>query len=403
MHIKDRVKKISFITRSTDWRLSFVPFIIGCVYLWLSVFKICFNVQSLILFFLSVITTIGFASLGYFINEYFDKESDFVAGKTNKLSLLTTQNQLLLFITLSAITFVPWFWLPSDKISWLLISFEIALFLLYSLPFPRFKTNYVVSGFIDSLYAYVIPLLLAYYTYKIYSNGSLEPFIYALGFATFFIGFRNITIHHVNDIFKDRLSGNNTLPQKIGVKKTSILITILLFYEVIIFVLFSCLSIFNNWLFVFWILFYLLFIFIKFYKLNFNIRINYIAIEPIRHLTDKTYQIAFPFFNLIILIIWDWRWTLLLPIHILILTPVYVLKPILFFLKWLHVKLRLIFFVYIKNTLRKFLSMCINYPIYYLFLIAGVNLKKENMSAIEYFKKKNKELKYVWNSWMGRL
>ena len=390
MKIKDSIQKISFITRSSDWRLSFFPFIIGCVYLWLSVFKIGFNLQTLILFFISLVTTVGFASLGYFINEYFDKESDRASGKINKLSLLTTPKQLLLFILLSAITFVPWFWLPTNKISWLLISCEIALFLLYSLPFPRFKTNYVVSGFIDSLYAYVIPLLLAYYTYKIYSGGSLEPFIYALGFATFFIGFRNITIHHVNDIFKDRLSGNNTLPQKIGVKKTSILITVLLFYEAIFFVLFSYLSICNNWLFVFWILFYLMFIFIKLYQLNFNIRINYVAVEPIRHLTDKAYQIAFPFFNLIILIIWDWGWLILLPIHILILTPVSVLKPILFFVKWLQVKLRLIFFVYIKNTLRKCLSMSINYPIYYLFLIAGVNLKKENMSAIEYFKKKTK-------------
>ena len=109
--------RLSTITRARDWRLSFVPFIMGCVYLWLWGFGLPFTIEIIWLTFLSLVTTVGFASLGYFINEFFDKESDARAGKINKLAHLSPGIQIFIFSLVLALTLLPWIWLPSTKIT----------------------------------------------------------------------------------------------------------------------------------------------------------------------------------------------------------------------------------------------------------------------------------------------
>ncbi len=382
MSIRASIQKLLLVTRSKDWRVSFVPFIIGCVYLWLYIFKIPFQSSSLKLFLFSLITTFGFASFGYFINEYFDKTTDIAAGKINKLSLLTQPQQILLFTASFLVTFLPWIWLPSDKISWLLIYLEISLFFLYSLPFPRFKTVPYLSGFIDASYAYFIPLILSFYTYTMYANTSFTPFLSFFSLSVFFIGYRNILIHHVNDIFKDQLSGTVTLPQKIGPKKTNQLIILLLICEVIFTIISSALVAFENSLFFVWIIFYILFIFIRLKQYNFKIRIEYVAVEPVRHLTDLAYQISFPLINLLLLIYMDWRWILLLPFHFVLLIPAFFKDKIFESLVFLWSN----FTSHFLYPCRLTFSRIINYPIYYFFLFFGVNLIKENKSAFSYLK-----------------
>lgn len=382
MSFTGSIQKLSLVTRSTDWRLSFVPFIIGCVYLWIYIFNVPLESGSLKLFFFSLMTTFGFASLGYFINEFFDKKTDKAAGKINKLSLLKPGQQFFLFVSCLLITFVPWLWLPADSITWLLISAELILFLLYSLPFPRLKSVPYLSGFVDSFYAYVVPLTLSFYTYRLYSGAELHGFIFLFAAAVFFIGYRNITVHHINDIFKDKLSGNVTLPQKAGVFKTNLVVILSLLYEVFFIILFSLYLSFESPLFTLWILFYVVFIFVRTVKLKINI--NYIVIEPVRQITDPAYQIIFPLFTIFLLIVSDWKWLILLPAHILILTPLYIFKPLINLFKWLYLNTVIIFSVYV----RAFLSATVNYPIYFLFLLFRIDLKKENKSAIEYLKHK---------------
>ena len=81
-------KNILLATRAKDWRFSFIPQIFGNIYLWLLLFKIDFGIKGLILLLLSLITSFGFAALGYLINEYFDQEDDAKAGKINKLKFI---------------------------------------------------------------------------------------------------------------------------------------------------------------------------------------------------------------------------------------------------------------------------------------------------------------------------
>ena len=61
--------------------------------------------------------------------------------------------------------------------------------------------------------------------------------------------------------------------------------------------------------------------------------------------------------------------------------------------KWVYLLWKEVYFailVPVWNLCRKVASLFINHLIYYALLIAGINLKKENTSALEYFKTRRK-------------
>ena len=381
-------EKILQLTRAKDWRLSFVPFIIGCVYFWLWWFKIQLSIASLLLFVLSFITTFGFAALGYFINEFFDKAVDAKAGKANMLAALPFFYQSILFVACLAITFLPWLWLPKNKTTFVLIAVEISLFLLYSLPFPRLKSVPFISGFIDSGYAYVLPLLLSFYTYTLYAQSENTGMIYWLAVAVFFIGFRNITIHHVNDIFKDMRASAQTLPQVIGVNRTNLILPFLMGGEILFFLIWSSIVAIDNPVFYVWIIIYLLAILIRAKYFVGNIRLKYISIEPAKHLTDPIYQYIFPLFTLLLATTVDYKWLVLVPFHFALLLT----KPMQI-IAWETIYWNSISFKYAAiRTVTKFvvvpISLVVNYIIFFSFLLVGVNLRKEKISALSFIKKK---------------
>jgi len=380
--------KILQLTRAKDWRLSFVPFIIGCVYLWLWWFKIPLTGSSLLLFLLSFITTFGFAALGYFINEFFDKAIDARAGKANRLATLPYIYQALLFIACMVVTFLPWLWLPKNKNTFLLLGAELLLFLLYSLPFPRLKAVPLISGFIDSGYAYVLPLVLSFYTYSLFTGNTNLQMIYWLAAAVFFIGFRNITIHHVNDIFKDMRAHSRTLPQLLGVTATNYLLLILFAQEILLIVIWTVLLALQQPLFWAWLLIYPVVIILRYRSIAGQFQFNFISIEPVRHLTDPLYQYVFPAFTLLLAITVDYKWMLLVPFHIaLLLTPPMrtIATEIIYWrsVSFKYAAIRTFTAIVIVPT-----GAAVNYTIYFLFRAFGVNLRKQNLSALSFIKKK---------------
>jgi len=382
MNLFDSLENIKSLTRANDWRISFVPFIIGCVYLWLFIFRIPFDLNSALLFLLSLTTTIGFASFGYIINEFFDKESDKVGGKVNRLATVSSKKQLALFVISLLLTLAPWLWLPLNNISILLILTELFLFFIYSLPFPRLKAVPYLSGIIDSLYAYAVPLLLSYHTYQLFSGQDNKYFILFFFPAVFLIGYRNIIIHQVNDIFFDMSSGLLTLPQKAGVLKTNLIIVTLLLNEIFFFILASIMLSLHNSLFALWILFYIVFLIVRAIRLKPGFRLQYISIHSFRHISDPAYQVFFPIISFLLLITIDWQWASLAIIHIVLLIPAFVLSEtkryFLFIAGYSQLKIII--------PTKHYLSLSINYPIYFLFLIFRIDLRKENKSAIQYLK-----------------
>ena len=378
MRLRSSISKLSLLTRAKDWRFSFVPFVMGCVYLWLVWFDVHFSIESVILVGLSLFTTFGFAAFGYFINEYFDREVDKKAGKINKMELLKPIHRLMLFFVILAVVFLPWLGLPSDGFSHVLIALEISLFLLYSLPFLRFKERPWVAGIVDASYAYVVPLLLSFHTYALYSEKPGIPlFLPFFLSAVFLVGYRNIAIHQVDDLFKDMRAHIRTLPQALGPICTNRLMRLMMAGELLLFLLaffFLGFSIPPFWL---WMPLFPLLVIYRLLRMEGSLFGRYFCIEPVRHAPDVMYLILLPLFSLLLLSISDLYWTLLLFLHLLVLVPKNLLV-------WVYINV-------VKRTIlaiRHGLGYIINHAIYYLFRLFGVDLVKEQKSALGYVKHK---------------
>lgn len=385
--------KLSLATRLSDWRFSFVPFIVGCVYFWLWWFKFPFGINSLWLLLSSLITTAGFASLGYLINEWFDKATDAKAGKLNRLSVLPSGMVLGLFLVALLLTFLPWVYLPANAVSVGLIAAELLAFLLYSLPLPRFKAVPVVSNFLDALYAYVIPILLSFNTFKLAAkshNDADVVVIAILGSLTFFAGIRNIVVHQVDDIFYDKKAGLLTLPRLIGVDSTNRIILLCLCLEIILALIGSAFMLLYSQWFYLWLAVVLFSITFSWMKLRAGTSFRYLSISDIRHLPDWIYQIYFALFSLLLLLTTDVNWALIVPLHALLLVPAFIFRLLVGYTK--------MGFYWIKFKIQQWvlypLSLLVNYSIYYFFKLLGIDLKARNQSALQvlmgFFKRSGK-------------
>ncbi len=375
-------KNILMATRAKDWRFSFIPQIFGNLYLWLLLFNIEFGLQALLLLLLSLITSFGFAALGYFINEYFDQEDDAKAGKINKLKFIPRLHQIKLLVIIALATFTPWIILPFDKISGILVTAQIALFFLYASPPFRFKNNSYLSGIIDALYAYIIPLLLSYYTYYLYS-GSISinfPFLACYGVLLFIAGYRNIIIHYINDIFKDKKAGLITLPRAIGVQKTNTLLIYLLLIETIL-ILLQIVIVASEILLLWLLLIPILFLIYKAFKQAQKLPNHIIVNKPIRHAPDLYYQVYAPALVLGALVLYNFVWVVLVPIHIALFIPLFRLHPIISWFQRINFKR---YYICVKQII----SWGVNYAIFFMFILIGVNLKKRQLSALGYIKYK---------------
>ena len=369
--------RLSTITRARDWRLSFVPFIMGCVYLWLWGFGLPFTIEIIWLTFLSLVTTVGFASLGYFINEFFDKESDARAGKINKLAHLSPGIQIFIFSLVLALTLLPWIWLPSTKITWALIAFEIALFLMYSLPFPRLKESMYLSLPVDALYAYTVPLLLSFYTFSLIANAPGFPAWMAFFAAgVFFIGLRNIVIHLVSDALKDQLAGRHTLPMALGVERTHRLIFVTAAYVIFLISLWSILMTIEHRIFVLWLLPYAVTAVITLRTISSG---HYSVFSDIL-IINRSYQYLFPLLMLVFAALDHPGWLMLLLLHTALLVPFYMLVKAKELVKVNYFR----FITFVAVEVRNAISLVVNIPVYYLFRIFGVDLVKEKKSGWEY-------------------
>jgi len=371
----DFSNKLAHIARANDWKASFVPFVMGFVYLWLLIFQLKPTKQTGFLCLFSLLTTIGFASFGYLINEFFDQDEDKRAGKLNRFETIGVGLSSILFLLSIVATFLPWIYLPSNKWSWVLICFEIGSFLLYSIPPFRLKRFPLISCVFDASYAYLIPIVLSMHTFSIHAEKSLfTSHLIWLAIPAFFIGFRNIVLHQIKDVIGDFHANRKTLPMLIGKFELFNLLSVSLFFEVFSF------FVFFEWTFLG-------------YHLG-GIFMVYFSIKSLVFITDKEpkssknefdffslvdgfYQIWLPIVLLIFLTIRDDYWSFLWGFQL-------VLFLIAFKNNFVNGE-----FVAVFQRLKWVLSLIVNYSIYFVFLMFGINLKEKQMSAWQYLTKKN--------------
>ncbi|MCF8257357.1 MAG: UbiA family prenyltransferase [Flavobacteriales bacterium] len=378
-------ERISESSRTKDWRLSLLPFIMGCVYLWLWHFQLSWEGRTVLLIVLSLITATGFAALGYFINEFFDQSDDAMAGKANRMAPLTIGQRCMLLSGILIVAVCPWVWLPSDLLSWVLISAQVGLLLVYSLPFPRLKVVPVVSNLVDMGYAYLVPLMLSFHTYSLFvGTGAVLPiWLFPLMFVAALIGLRNILIHQVNDLFNDRRAGVVTMPQLLGPNRTSTVLFVLLVLEIAAFLSFGMMLSYQDPVLAILPVLFAAFCLLRLYVLRDIVVLRFLALERTRHLPDPFYQLIFPVMLLLALSVRDWHWLLLLTLHSALMTPVHVLSLLSDVCRntfwWADSQ---------RPKLRSAISAMVNYPIYWLFRLFGVDLVREEKSAVDFIKSK---------------
>lgn len=224
---------------SNPWKYK-APLLISWTYAMTAVSEID-PLNSILHILLAYITLFGIAALGYFINDWADINSDKKAGKHNKLGEYSLLVKILILLFLLVISFGPWFYLPLDKYSLILIAVEILLFVLYSLPPFRLKVRGFLGVICDALYAYVVPSVLASYTFYLLGGATYLMFYTFLSFLIQWllcIGIRGILLHQLQDYSNDILSNTKTFTTMKGVDKVRNIIQIFLPIELIMMLVF---------------------------------------------------------------------------------------------------------------------------------------------------------------------
>ena len=372
--------------RAEDWWKSKAALLMGFVYLFALWFDI--PVRPFIpLSVLSIAVIMGFASFGYIVNDFFDKEKDRQAGKKNFLLGRSTTYQLGVVLLSLTFVFLPWIYLPSSVYSYVLIVVQLFLFLIYSAPPLRLKEKGAIGLIVDALYAHAVPVVLAAYTFLL-ASGHRVPW---LGLTLLFVwqganGIRNILLHQSEDIDADILSQTKNYTASLSEKTRHKVLLSVLFFELIVSALFftniamgqmqigSCLL--------------LVFAFYLWVFLKFNMDTSKMLHSTWRYFPNNVYEKWLPALYLVLLSFHSTYFILFLLLHLAIFNFDFyrhVAKAIYLSVRWTEPHL----VTPVKDFIIKYVSLFVNYLIYYALLLFGIDLKKENMSARNYFKKRS--------------
>lgn len=212
----------------------------GAVYLMLLLKGVILS--TILLFYLLSITctNIGFAAIGYWINDFFDRKKDSRSNKPNIFNNTSSSNVSLFIVGTISFALVPWIWLPSSKFVFYLLALEMLLFIMYAAPPLRLKERGWLGVFVDSIYASVLPAFILLLTIR-QAIGEIEEITLweiALYLLLFISGLRKILIHQIEDIDADNLSATPTLAVRYGAKRTNTIVThVILPLEIFSFVL----------------------------------------------------------------------------------------------------------------------------------------------------------------------
>lgn len=218
------IKEAQNIIRISDWWNFIVPPILGWAYLSVYLTETGFN-ESYISFLFIFVSITGTAGFGYFLNNWTDIHVDKKAGRPNSAAKLSTIQRLVLIIFLLALSVLPWIFIKSDLIVYLMIAAQIVLLTIYSIPPFRFKKNIWLCLIIDSLYSNVI---FSIAVFLFFLDFEFSPVLVILTLFLFIRGLRNILVHQIHDRKTDRKSGIRTFINVYGPARTSGLINYVL-------------------------------------------------------------------------------------------------------------------------------------------------------------------------------
>ena len=373
----------SGIFRVKDWWWSKAALLMGLVYLFAAWYHISFE-EFIPLSILSLLTITGFAGMGYLFNDLFDIEKDTIAGKRNFLAGKSGLFILALFLLSSLFVLVPWLFLPKSWISFVLIATQFVLFIVYSVPPVRLKERGVAGIIADALYAHGVPSVLAAYTFALAAHYLFPLTDILLLFAWQTIsGIRNILLHLAEDIEADKKAGSKNFVAGLTPAKFEQILAWLIAVEWLL-----CLAFFSSLLLINPLFSICLLVIIVLTATGFMLFMEKDAPSFLNStwsfFPNNIYEKWLPLAYLMVLAVGDKRFAILFAIHLTVFNfEFYTQAADRIYGRWESISFKgnLI-------TLRIILSYPANYFIYYLLRVFGVDLKKENISAAEYFRKR---------------
>ena len=368
--------------RIKDW-WGKASLLMGMIYLFTARYHISFE-KLLPLAALSLLTIAGFASMGYLFNDLFDIEKDAIAGKRNFLADKPWFIVVALFLISATFVLAPWWFLPKTQVSFILIGIQILLFIVYSAPPIRLKERGMAGIVTDALYAHGLPTFLAAYTYALVADFAFPTAdIFILFTWQVLAGIRNILIHQADDLDADKKSGSkNFVASLTSAKFQEMLIWFTIVELGLGAAFFGFLLTTNLWFALCLVI--ILFLSVADFSFFTEEDTAQFLKSTWKFFPNNIYEKWLPVTYLTVLAIGDIRFALLLLIHVAVFNfDFYVQTANKIYGLWQSIP-----FKGYLILVRIFLSYPINYFIYYLLRIFGVDLKKENLSAGAYLKKR---------------
>lgn len=262
-------------------------------------------------------TSVGIAGIGYMFNDYVDFDDDVKNNKKNIfINQSKTQIVLLAFVFLT-FAINPWFFFPITSFSIFLILTEFFLLFAYAFPPFRLKERPILGIICDSLYAQVIPCVLAVYTF--YQIGDKFEFrdelLFLYVFWLLIFGVRNILLHQLEDYINDKNTNTTTFATTFGLAHTKRIIRYIIFFEIIYF----CFLIYSlpeiNIIIIIIYIIYIFLLFLMSSKFSF-----YFLNERV---LNEFYEIHLPLILLILYTLQQPKFIYFLVCNLLLLLPIY--------------------------------------------------------------------------------
>ncbi len=369
--------------RVDDWWRSKAAMLMGMVYLFTLWFYIPFAQFAMLALF-SLATICGFAATGYLLNDFFDRAKDLKAGKRNFLVNRSPAVIAVCFTGALLCLLLPWLYLPFTTTSAALMALEIGLLLVYSLPPIRLKERGLAGIITDALYAHTVPVVLAAYTFSLAAQQHIPmlPFGLLIGWQTL-SGIRNILLHQYDDINADARADSKNWVASVNSNTFLGAISYLIAAEIIVSLCFFVLLAIRQPGFWFCVVLIIAWGLVALNTYLQKRRID-LADEKTKYYPNNVYEKWLPAAVLLILAVGQIAFTAILVVHVWLFNLEFYVESY----KLIYPVVRDNWVNKIQIPARRWLSVIINYPIYYSFLLFGVDLKKENQTALGYFKKK---------------
>lgn len=224
-----------FLIRPSAWWFNKIPLSITTAFLLFEGKP--FTPVSLFALTAIIATVSAVANFGYALNELFDQEEDFRAGRENAATT-RTNGEMWAIISGSAISAVAIAILSGGSSAAITVGIVLLLPIAYSVPPARVKERGWLGIYADALAAHVFPAILAIIIIN-RLNPPLPsvPILAMLLFWAFAAGLRGILSHQLHSDTRDRSAGLTTVVYVYGQEQISqlVLSTILPFETIVFF------------------------------------------------------------------------------------------------------------------------------------------------------------------------